>query len=431
MATATQPQASSPNLDTLNFLSEDEVRRLRDEFGTPVFVYDEATMERNAQQMLAFPNAFGLTVYYSVKANSSAAVLNFFRKMGLSFDASSYWEARKAINVGVEPAKILLTSQEWTEGTEELVEKGVAFNAGSPGQLENYGKAFPGGEISLRLNPGIGSGFINRLTSGGANSSFGIWHEQIPQLKKTLNKYNLRVKRIHHHIGSGHDPMMWSKISLQTLNLAKGFKSVSIINFGGGYPVKSLNTDPEYSYGDIGETLRQNFLIYAQETGTKPHLEIEPGTRLMALSGTLITSVTDVISTAAHDFIKLNGGLTEVTRPGFYGAEHPLVSVSGDGSSRQGTRPYVVTGHTCIAGDVLTTAKKNPEMLAPRELPVTRRDDLIVIERAGAYCASMCMKNFNSFPEVPEVFRRKDGSSVLIRKKQTFEQMIQNEIVVE
>jgi diaminopimelate decarboxylase len=78
---------------------------------------------------------------------------------------------------------------------------------------------------------------------------------------------------------------------------------------------------------------------------------------------------------------------------------------------------------------VLTTERRNPETLVARRLKETRPGDLIVVERAGAYCSSMCVKNFNSFPEAPEILRRKDRSFVLIRKRQTLEQMIESEII--
>lgn len=422
----------SNELDTLRFLSEEEVRHVREQFGTPTFVYDEASIGARVEYFKRFPNAFGLRIFYSIKACASGAILKLIHKHGLSFDASSSWEARRALAVGVKPEDILLTAQELTSNTEELLRQGVQYNAGSLGQIEFYGERFPGTEISLRLNPGKGSGFINRLTSGGSKSSFGIWHEQLPQVKPLLEKYGLRVKRFHHHIGSGHDPMEWSRISAHTLELAKQFGPVPIINLGGGYPVKALNTDPEPDYEEIGEVLRQNFLLYAQETGIKPRLEIEPGTSIMANTGSLVTTCTDVVSTGkgGFTFIKIDSGLTELMRPGFYGAAHPLVRVAAEeGERTDATEEYVVSGHCCVAGDVLTTEKRNPEALAPRLLAQTKPGDLIVVERAGAYCASMCVKNFNSFPEAPEVLRRKDGSFTPIRKRQTLKHMIENEII--
>jgi len=246
-----------------------------------------------------------------------------------------------------------------------------------------------------------------------------------------VNKYRLKVKRIHHHVGSGHDPEAWLRIASDTLNIAKTFGPVSNINLGGGYRVKALQTEHEVDYREIGERLRRVFEDYARETGTKPRLEIEPGTFLVANCGSLVTSVVDVISTGddGFEFIKLDAGLTEVIRPGFYGSLHPLVSIPAQGELRSTAKEYLVTGHTCIAGDTLTVAVRDPETFVPQLIAETEPGDLFVVERAGGYCSSMNMKNFNSFPEAPEVLHRKDGRLEVIRKRQTLEQMTQNELL--
>ena len=419
------------SVETLRFLTPEQARSLREQFGTPVFVYSEPALEKQAQTMLSFPNAFGVTIYYSLKGGASGAVIRIFDRLGLRFDASSIWEAMRAMAVGVKPSKILLTAQEVPQNLGEFVERGMEFNACSLRQLEFYGRQFPGRDISLRFNPGEGTGFINRLTSGGVKASFGIWHEYLDEAKELVKKYRLNVKRIHHHVGSGHDPEKWLQLASATLDLAKKFGPVPIINLGGGFRVKALRTEQEVDYQEIGGRLRTLFESYARETGTKPHLELEPGTFMVANCGSLVTSVVDVISTGenGYSFVKLDAGLTEVIRPGFYGSLHPLVSVPASDEQRGPAREYVVTGHTCIAGDTLTVAVRDPETLQPQMLAETQAGDLLVVERAGGYCSSMNMKNFNSFPEAPEVLQRKDGRFELIRKRQTLEQMTQNELL--
>ena len=422
---------SNGTVESLRFLTPEQVRTIREQFGTPVFVYDELSLERQAKFMLSFPNAFGLTVYYSIKGGASGAIIRLFDRLGLHFDASSIYEAMRAMAVGVAPAKILLTAQEVPPDFAKYVERGMEFNACSLRQLELYGQQFSGREVSIRFNPGTGTGFINRLTSGGPRSSFGIWHDYLDDVRALVEKYRLKVKRVHHHVGSGHDPEAWLRIAADTLNLARTFGPVSIINLGGGYRVKALQTEHEVDYRDIGERLRRLFEDYALETGTEPRLEIEPGTFLVANCGSLVTTAIDVISTGENgfDFIKLDAGLTEVIRPGFYGSLHPLVSIPAAGELRTTAKKYLVTGHTCIAGDTLTVAVRDPETSVPQLLAETEAGDLFVVERAGGYCSSMNMKNFNSFPEAPEVLRRKDGSFELIRKRQTLDQMTQNEVL--
>lgn len=431
--TDVKTKSSQSTLESLRFLTPEQVRFIKSKFGTPVYVYNEHILEQQAQKILGFPNAFGLTVRYSIKACPNKNTLKIFDKFGLYFDASSAWEAIRAINAGINPSKILLTSQELPQNMEEIIKKGVEFDACSLKQLELYGLQFPGKEVSIRINPGSGSGLVKRLTSGGVHSSFGIWHEYIDQAKQLVEKYQLKVKRLHQHIGSGHDIDAWSKIALITLELSKIFGSVPIINLGGGFQVKSMNTDPYLDLDKVGNIVSNTFKEFAKDTNSQPTLEIEPGNFLVANAGSLITTVTDVVSTGENGylFLKLDSGLTEIMRPSFYGALHPLVSISSEGKQKLVSREYIVVGHCCEAGDVLTPEPFNSNNLSPQLILETEPGDLLVIERAGGYCSSMNMKNFNSFPEAPEVFLRKNGSFVLIRKRQTLEQIIENEIWID
>jgi len=149
------------------FLTPRQAAEVRDRFGTPCYVYDQASLDAAATRALAFPNAFGLTVRYAMKANPSAAVLKRFLALGLHVDASSDHEVERALRAGAPPARIQLTSQMPSRNLRAIVERGVLYNACSLHQLAEYGKAFPGGDVSVRLNPGLGSGSTNRTNTGG------------------------------------------------------------------------------------------------------------------------------------------------------------------------------------------------------------------------------------------------------------------------
>jgi diaminopimelate decarboxylase len=418
-------------VEELKFLTEPDVRRIAAEFGTPAFVYDEEIIERTAARMTSLPNAFGLKVRYSLKACPSAAIIRIFDRLGLSFDASSLWEVRRALHAGVAVDKILLTAQQADlgRGLDELLDAGLRFDAGSLGQLESYGAARPGGTVSIRLNPGFGSGLVRRLTSGGPTSSFGIWHEDLPQVAEILRSHGLRLTRLHSHIGSGHYPDVLVRAAQTLLQHARDFPDVDTINLGGGYRVKAFRDDPEWDHTEWAETVADAIREFASETGRELRLELEPGTFLMANSGSIVARVIDVVSTGAegYTFVKIDAGLTEIIRPSYYGAPHPLVSVPETGEARNEVEEYCVAGHCCIAGDVLTTRVGDVEHLAPVVLPRTEPGDYLVIERAGGYCAAMALKNFNSYPEAPEVLRRKSGAFEVIRAPQTFEQLVANE----
>ena len=140
---------------------------IRERFGTPCYVYDRATLEAAAREALAFPAPFGFTLRYAMKANPSLGILKLFRALGLHLDASSDFEVERALRSGFAPSEIQLTSQMPSRRLAEFLGKGVIFNACSLHQLEAYGQLARGREVSVRMNPGLGSGATNRTNTGG------------------------------------------------------------------------------------------------------------------------------------------------------------------------------------------------------------------------------------------------------------------------
>ena len=143
---------------TLPWLTDRQVRQLQQEFGTPTYVYDQKSLESQADRALAFPNAFGLTVRYAMKACPNAAVIRVLTSRGLHIDASSGFEARRALLAGVPADQIQITAQQLPPDFEELHKLGIQINACSLNQLRSFARSCPGGELSVRLNPGLGSG---------------------------------------------------------------------------------------------------------------------------------------------------------------------------------------------------------------------------------------------------------------------------------
>ena len=143
---------SSPR--TGPFLDEEQVRNIRGRFGTPVFVYDQKALESQARAALEFPNAFGLTVRYAMKACPNAGVIGVLNRAGLQIDASSGWEVRRALEAGVEPQQILLTAQQLPDDFEDLVSMGVRFNACSLHQARLFREPLPRRETRGALQPG-------------------------------------------------------------------------------------------------------------------------------------------------------------------------------------------------------------------------------------------------------------------------------------
>lgn len=417
-------------MEDLTFLTPERAIAIREEFGSPVFVYDQTTLEASADAVLAFPNAYGVTARYAMKALPAAAVVQTLTRKGLKIDSSSGYEAERALRAGVAPGDIHITSQEVPSNLKELIEKGIHYTACSVHQLRSYGQLFPGTDVWVRINPGLGSGHNNRTNVGGPSSSFGIWHEYLDAVEAVRKEFNLTIVGMHTHVGSGGDPEVWKACAKMSLSIVAKLPDVTTLSLGGGFKVARMPDEVTADLQAIGNVVVEDFKEFAKETGRELKMEIEPGTYLAANSGAVITTVMDVVDTGAsgYNFIKIDSGMTEVLRPSHYGAQQPMTLIKADGSMPKADTSYVVVGHCCESGDILTPAKGDPEGLAPRDFPKAEVGDILVIGGSGAYCASMASKHYNSFPEAAEVMILTDGSFKLIRKRQDFDAIIANEI---
>jgi diaminopimelate decarboxylase len=409
------------------FLTPSEAAAVRERFGTPCYVYDRRTLETAARTALAFPAPFGFTLRYAIKANPCRAILRVFDDLGLHFDASSDHEAERAIRFArIAPEKLQLTSQMPSRALERLVDLGVRYNACSLHQLDRFGAAFPGRNVSIRVNPGLGSGSTNRTNTGGIGSSFGIWHEHLDEAMALAARHRVTIGRLHTHVGSGSDPAVWKRVARLSLDIAVRLPDVTTVNMGGGFKVARVPGEHSADLADIGRHVRQELQDFRDRTGRALHLELEPGTYLVANAGCVVATCIDVVDTGAegYRFAKLDTGMTEITRPSLYGAQHPITVLA-----EREAAPVVFVGPCCESGDILTPAPGDPEALAPRALPVPAGGDLVVIGGAGAYCAAMSTINYNSYPQAPEVLRDLDGTLRLVRRRQTLEQVWANEVV--
>jgi diaminopimelate decarboxylase len=407
-------------------LTRELAAEVRERFGTPCYVYDRAALEAAARRALAFPAPFGLSVRYAMKANPSRGVLQVFRALGLQLDASSDHEVERALVAGFPPDTIQLTSQMPSPRLGEHLARGVLYNACSLHQLDAFGRAAPGHEVAVRMNPGLGTGATNRTNTGGPASSFGIWHEYLGDVKTVAERHDLRITRLHSHVGSGTDPEVWKRCARMTLDLAAKLPEVRSINLGGGFKVGRMPGEPSVDLADVGGHVRDELLAFRDRDGRALHLEIEPGTYLVANAGVVVATCVDVVDTGrdGYRFAKLDAGMPEVTRPSLYGAQHPIDVLGEDGQESD----VVFVGPCCESGDILTPAPGDPEALAPRRVRRPRIGDLVVIGGAGAYCAAMATINYNSYPQAPEVMLEANGALRLLRRRQRLEQIWENEV---
>ena len=383
--------------------NEQQLRDIAREQGTPCFVYSRDVLAERAHILLNLELPFGLINRYAVKANNHPEVIRLFHEAGLEFDASSRYEAQELLEQGVPGEKISLSSQQPAHNLTELLAQGVQYVATSLHQLELFLAAenHPS-TVGLRVNPGIGAGHNNRTTTGGANSSFGLWQAYVPQALEIVAAHGVSIDRLHIHIGSGADPSMWGKMMETALEIVETMPDVTSLDMGGGYKIHRYGDEHETDMQAVGVKFGQLLQGYAEKTGRKLRLEIEPGTWLAGHAGVLLASVVDVVDTGddGHTFLRLDTGMNDFARPGMYGAQHQL-AVLNDSAE---TEEYVVVGHNCETGDILTPAPGDPEGIESRELRRANIGDVVAIYDTGAYCRSMSHKGYNGYPNAQEIF---------------------------
>jgi diaminopimelate decarboxylase len=238
-----------------------------------------------------------------MKANPNPAILAIFRDLGLHVDASSEFEVLRALRAGFTPESIQLTSQAPARDLAGLVARGVWFNACSLHQLEAFGRAVPGGTLSVRVNPGLGSGSTNRTNTGGPAASFGIWHEYLGRVRETASQHGLRIVGLHTHIGSGSDPAIWKRVARMSLDIAAELPEVTTLNLGGGFKVARMASEHTTDLDDVGAHVRQEFVDFRARSGRALDLEIEPGTYLVANAGVVVATCIDVVDTGAEGYV--------------------------------------------------------------------------------------------------------------------------------
>lgn len=376
--------------------------QLAKEYGTPLYVYDQAYLTNRASTLLEYCLKHNCLLRYAIKANPHPNIVKLFNDIGLGFDASSSYEAEYLIDQGVKPAKISLSSQQPAENLKQLLELGVKFVATSLHQLDLVENTGWSGNIAVRYNPGLGAGHSNRTNTGGLAASFGIWHEYLPQVSTWQKSSNCIIDRLHLHIGSGGDPAVWRQTIKIALELVAQMPDVKTLDIGGGYKVARVPGEQETDMTKILNEFSQELEKFKNETGRAVNLEIEPGTWLVANSGVLLSRIVDIVDTGkdGFKFIKLDTGMNDFLRPTLYGAQHPIEVLNDSDDMEE----YVVVGHNCESGDILTPMPGQPELVAVRQLKKARIADLVVIGGAGAYAASMRAIGYNHFPAAQETF---------------------------
>lgn len=403
--------------DTL-FLEDISVETLMQEYGSPLYVYEESVLRSQFRQLSSgFPEGL-LEIHYSMKANSNPSLLKILREEGSSIDAVSEFEVRLALESGFEPQQIIFTGNNNSLAEiEYCVEQEVSVNLGSLVLLEKFGQRFPQTSVSVRINPGIGAGHHAHCITGGPDSKFGIYHDQIDAALALATKYKLTLNGVHSHIGTGiysAEPMLEAMEMI--LAVAEKFPDLEFIDFGGGFGIPYRPEQQALDMKDLSQKMTRRFTEFRQCYGREITMKIEPGKLLVGPAGILLTTVTNITDTPKHRFVGVDSGFNHLLRPTLYGSYHKILNASRYSDDEE---DVVVVGYICESGDIFSRSGDEIE----RKLPSPVIGERLAFLDAGAYGFSMSSQ-YNSRPRPAEVLVNQ-GQSRLIRRAETFEDLTQ------
>ena len=411
--------------------SDDLLTTLARQHGTPLWVYDAATIRQRIAELRAFD-----TVRYAQKANSNLSLLELMREQGVAVDAVSRGEIERALAAGytADPmpgstasAMVFTADLLDAETLATVVRHRVPVNAGSIDMLHQLGAASPGHAVWLRIIPGFGHGHSNKTNTGGEHSKHGIWHTALGEALDAVQQHGLKLVGLHMHIGSGVDYRHLEQVCGAMVELVRTTHAAGhdlhAISAGGGLSIPYRDGEPvidtQHYHGLWDAARQQAEAIVRHPLG----LEIEPGRYLVAESGVLLGEVRATKDAGNNHFMLLDTGFNELMRPSMYGSYHTMSVLRRDGSTAA-ERPSVVAGPLCESGDVFTQGDGG--VVLPRNLPDAQVGDLLVIHDAGASGASMS-SNSNTRPLIAEVLVD-GGQARLIRRRQTVEELLALEL---
>ncbi len=395
------------------------VAELAQTYGTPLYVYSRATIERHWH---AFDRAAGQRphlVCYAVKANSNLAVLNVLARLGSGFDIVSQGELARVIQAGGDPAKVVFSGVgKKSKEIAYALEQGIyCFNVESQAELERIQQVAQTLDIcapvSLRVNPDVDAGTHPYISTGLKENKFGISiSDALSIYQKAAGYSHIKVKGIDCHIGSQLTEITpfldaLDRVLLLVDKLAELGIVLSHIDVGGGLGVCYQDEQPPHP-NEYAKAIADKL---ADRTIT---LIYEPGRAIMANAGILVTEVEFLKTNQDRHFAIVDGAMNDLIRPSLYQAWQNIIPVKEKPELTK--QCYDIVGPVCETGDFLG---KN------RELAI-EAGDLLAVRSSGAYGFTMS-SNYNSRPRAAEVMV--DGEqSYVVRSRESIESLWQGEV---
>lgn len=389
------------------------------EYGSPIYVYDAQKIETQYKRLTsAFNKVKQVKVNYAVKALSNISVLKFMKTLGAGLDTVSIQEVKLGLTAGFDPKDIIFTPNGVSFQEIETVAKlGVQINIDNLAILEQFGTIYPKTPVCIRINPHVMAGGNTNISVGHIDSKFGISIHQIPHILRIVENTGMTINGIHMHTGSDIlDIDVFLYASEILFDTAKQFKNLDFIDFGSGFKVPYKQGDIETNIEELGKKLSTRFNEFCKAYGKELTLAFEPGKFLVSESGNFLTKVNAVKQTTSTVFAQVDSGFNHLIRPMFYGAHHDIVNIS---NPKGRERFYTVVGYICETD----TFGNN------RRINEINEGDILCFKNAGAYCFSMA-SNYNSRYRPAEVLWH-NNKAHLIRKRETFEDILNNQIEVD
>ena len=395
------------------------VKQLAEQFGTPLYIYSKATLERHWH---AFDNAFGEhphLVCFAVKSNPNIAILNVMAKLGSGFDIVSQGELERVLAAGGDAAKVVFSGvaksrQEIARALEVNIR---CFNVESEAELlrinqiaGDMGKIAP---ISLRVNPDVDAHTHPYISTGLKENKFGVSVEQAREVYKLAATLpNIKIVGMDCHIGSQLTELQPFLDAVDRLIvLMEQLKQDGIhlkhLDLGGGLGVTYTDEAPPHPT-EYAKALWEKLRAFSEL-----EIIVEPGRAITANAGILVTKVEYLKSNESRNFAIVDAGMNDMIRPALYQAYMNILEI--DRTLAREEKIYDVVGPICETSDFLGKQRK----LAIAE------GDYLAQRSAGAYGASMS-SNYNSRPRTAEVMVDGDKAH-LIRRREALNELWQLE----
>lgn len=415
------------------FLGGCDATALADEFGTPLYLYDEATLRNKCKEYREgfsqrYPNSL---VIYACKAFVNRALAQILNEEGLGLDVVSGGELAIAKSVGFPMDRIYFNGnnksrQELAMAVEWGVGRIVVDNYYELSLLNEIARVAGAKQtILLRLSPGVDPHTHAHLTTGVIDSKFGFTMDQAEKaLTGEWPCSSLKLIGFHFHIGSQIFNFSAYQQAIEiVLKFAADIRSkhgfsIEELGTGGGLAISYSEDSPAPTISEFAETITATLLEKSKAHGIKPpRLIVEPGRSIIGEAGVALYTVgaTKEIP-GVRKYVSVDGGIADNIRPAMYGAKYEAVVANkmvdmAEGSAEK--ERVTIAGKYCESGDIL---------IQDIDLPKLEPGDLIAVPCCGAYCLSMA-SNYNGSLKAAIVMV-KDGKARLIRRRESYDDLM-------